>query len=245
MSMVVQRLEAKRRPEIHIRNYPSSAASSVLDEGCIDIWVLNIGQDGESASAHSLSPYEYEKACRFKTLPLRQRYIRAHDGLRRILSGYVGMPAASLPFTFNAFGKPALDIAHAPHFNLSHSCDKAVIAVSQQGVGIDIEEIKPDPPYEIASSFLSGEEEALLMAAGLSERKALFYRLWTAKEAVSKGIGLGLLLDFRKIAIRIRDENMLVVLSSDVNQGRRWCVQHFPVLSNFIVSVASPCDDTS
>ncbi|MGU3400773.1 4'-phosphopantetheinyl transferase family protein [Brucellaceae bacterium D45D] len=245
MSMVVQRLEAKRRPEIHIRNYPSSGASSVLDEGCIDIWVVNIGQDGESASEHSLSPDEYEKACRFKTVQLRQRYIRAHDALRRVLSRYAGRPADSLPFTYSAFGKPSLDIAHAPHFNLSHSCDKAVIAVSQQEVGIDIDEIKPDPPYEIASSFLSGEEKALLMAAVVSERKALFYRLWTAKEAVSKGIGLGLLLDFRKIAIWTHDENLLVELSSDVSQGRRWCVQHLPVLSNFIVGVASPCDDTS
>ncbi|MEI7797099.1 MAG: hypothetical protein WCI06_10775, partial [Methylococcaceae bacterium] len=64
--------------------------------------------------------------------------------LREILVDYVQIPAAELVFERGEFGKPTLRDFPEWHFNVSHSSEKMLLAISDEmPVGIDIEQIKP------------------------------------------------------------------------------------------------------
>src|SRR5215208_1888375 len=80
-----------------------------------------------------LSAAERVRAARFKFSDHRRRYIAAHVALRRILARYLELDPSRLEFCRGAQGKP--DLILQPNqpplrFNLSHSHDAALIAVT-------------------------------------------------------------------------------------------------------------------
>lgn len=105
-------------------------------------------------------------------------------------------------------GKPCFPAFPAFHYNISHSGDFVVCAVSDRPVGIDIQQISEnaDRPMKIASHFFSKEEQEALQALRSDPAKntdstepssdlafcTLFTRYWTAREAYIKLNGLGL-----------------------------------------------------
>lgn len=97
-------------------------------------------------------------------------------------------------------GKPYLR-DYPFYFNLSHSMDYVICAVSDREVGADIQWCsmeKGERLERIARRFFSPEELAALACCREQvERAQLFYRLWTRKEAYGKltGGGIGAALD--------------------------------------------------
>ena len=116
---------------------------------------------------------------------------------RRVLSLASGLPETELLFEKSGAGKPFLANVDNLHFSISH-CDKSaykayfVIAVSKAGeIGIDIELIRPRRNLlTIAKKYFSVEETVALAESSVPE--ALFFELWTKKEAYGKYIGSGL-----------------------------------------------------
>lgn len=84
-------------------------------------------------------------------------------------------------------GKP-----HLPDnepFNISHAGDYAVLALSTQSVGVDIERFRPLDWQRIALRFFHPEERAFLARSAEPERD--FFRIWTLKESYLKAEGTG------------------------------------------------------
>jgi Phosphopantetheinyl transferase len=87
-----------------------------------------------------------------------------------------------------AYGKPAVDGDTVIRFNLSHSGDLALCAITgEREIGVDIEQIRPDLDWEsLARRFFSAEEVAARLRSILSgEWKALF-AAGRAKRRISK-----------------------------------------------------------
>lgn len=86
--------------------------------------------------------------------------------------------------------KPFLAAHPEIHFNLSHSGKLAVCAVSDQPVGVDVEELRQSPAG-VAQHCFQPRELAWMNAS--RDRDLAFFRLWTRKESFLKlsGIGLG------------------------------------------------------
>lgn len=80
-------------------------------------------------------------------------------------------------------------------FNVSHSGEYIVLAVSDEEIGVDIEETAPGHT-DMAKRVFQPEELCWMNRAGSeeSERNGRFYCLWTLKESVMKQTGLGLSL---------------------------------------------------
>lgn len=107
------------------------------------------------------------------------------------------MQPASIPIRASALGKPYLrehDVGQRIFFNLSHTKERAVVAVARARVGVDVEEEVEDYPYmEVADRyFADGEAGALKRESDTARRADLFFRYWTRKEALLKASGEGM-----------------------------------------------------
>jgi 4'-phosphopantetheinyl transferase len=115
--------------------------------------------------------------------------------LREVLARYLDEDPAGIELRRGEHGKPALADPSSPlRFNLSHSGDLALIAVTQgREVGIDIECIRPrrDLPG-LAKRALDPAALATVRSAPADERAAAFHQAWTRREAIAKCLGTGL-----------------------------------------------------
>jgi 4'-phosphopantetheinyl transferase len=102
-----------------------------------------------------------------------------------------------LEFCYGPQGKPALAgvwSASGWHFNLAHSLDLALLAVTRSGpVGVDVERIRPLRDVDqLVSRFFSPRESAAFQALPAEQKPDAFFRLWTRKEAWLKATGEGI-----------------------------------------------------
>ena len=95
-----------------------------------------------------------------------------------------------------AGGKPVFREQPELHFNLSHSGSLALCALSEEPVGVDIEQIRPRRPG-LAEYVLSPEEQLWYRDHGTDDAALLL--LWTRKEAWCKRSGKGLTFPVREI----------------------------------------------
>lgn len=86
-------------------------------------------------------------------------------------------------------GKPYLD---GPYFNLSHSGDYVICAVSDDEVGCDIEKIRQGSQGLIHKYFAKEEKERLFALTNQKRKAQYFTALWTLREAYAKKTGQGL-----------------------------------------------------
>lgn len=125
-----------------------------------------------------------------------------HRGMLRFLIAQLinGVPR-DIVFHHGEFGKPSLRDYQGFSFNLSHSASWALYAFAHGvSVGIDIEEIDNSYPCrQVAPLFFSPDELKMFYAGNAPEQRALFSRLWTMKEAVSKCLGRGMSMNFTQI----------------------------------------------
>jgi 4'-phosphopantetheinyl transferase len=158
---------------------------------------LDVPESALAACRSKLDSEELARADRFVLPYLRTRFAAAHAFVRDVLAGYLAAPAAEVRFVVGDHGKPRLDAPHAAsglQFNLSHSGDLAVLAVTYgRPVGVDVEQVRPlTDALAIARRFFTPEETAWLSAASPADLGTRFFRLWTRKEAVIKAVGRGL-----------------------------------------------------
>lgn len=115
--------------------------------------------------------------------------------LLRHLALRLALPEDSIALARDSFGKPILADPHAGYwFNCSSSGDLMLIAGSRSGpVGADVETLERCiPVWEDASREFAPAERAALAGLPPSIRPLAFARLWTAKEAVLKAAGTGI-----------------------------------------------------
>jgi phosphopantetheinyl transferase len=106
--------------------------------------------------------------------------------MKELLAQYLG--AEPPEFTIGPEGKPSVP---GIEFNLTHSGDEALFAVSRDtAVGVDLERTDRDSQLEaISERFFQPSEIAWMK--GAKDPATLFFRLWTAKEALIKAMGTG------------------------------------------------------
>lgn len=158
-----------------------------------------------------LSVTEKEKTDSFKFEKDKNTYTVSHASLRKILSVYCNTSPEELLFETNEFGKPFLTFNLQPptsniQFNLSHSKDMFVIAISfSDEIGVDVEEINYAFNFDsIAESQFYPEEKIQLLSYPIDQRHKIFFELWTQKESYLKMKGTGL---NEKISVREANEN--------------------------------------
>ena len=99
------------------------------------------------------------------------------------------------PLVFTETGKPYFE-GGALHFNLSHTDTLVCAAVAETPVGVDVQTLTA-PSDGVIRRVLSEREQDLLRRS--DDKKALFTRFWTQKEACAKWTGEGLSCAFSSL----------------------------------------------
>ena len=163
-------------------------SGEMSDRADVDVWLVNL-----EAAGDWLPPTlaEAERAARLVSAALQRRYLHSHAALRAILGRYA---TAALDFAVGEHGKPYLPALPELRFNLSHSHEMALIAVSREvEVGVDVERLRPLPEcMAIAERFFPPVDAAALAEVAPDAREAEFFRRWTRIEAMLKACGVGL-----------------------------------------------------
>lgn len=166
-----------------------------------------------------LSDAERNRAARFGTAALRERYVVGRASLRRVLGAMLMLPPAGVPIVRGERGRPRLGFGHDLDFNISHTSNAAMIGItSGVGIGVDIE--RSDRAVNVsglARKFLSAAERSQLATLDPDAIRRRVLQLWTCKEAMSKATGDALSAPFAELTV-------------DVASGLRLCDGPAPYL---------------
>lgn len=149
--------------------------------------------------AEIISEYRIKKAIKYKSENDKKLSILSSLLLDKALKAY-GFNEKDMQYSFNAYGKPYFANAEELHFSISHSGDYAMVVISDNEIGCDIQQIK-DVNLSIADRFFSPAEGEYV------ESNEDFFRLWTLKESFIKAIGKGLALPLNSFSIKGLDSD--------------------------------------
>jgi 4'-phosphopantetheinyl transferase len=98
----------------------------------IHIWSLLIRRPDIETTVFKgiLTDDELDRAARFRFSSLRDSFIVAHGALRYLLGHYLNIRPKDIQFTHGSKEKPALVSAFDVQFNMTHSGNRAAIALT-------------------------------------------------------------------------------------------------------------------
>ncbi len=166
----------------------------------------------------------------------RQRSLGAAVLLKQVLF-LLGIPSFEL--SYGEKGKPFLKHEPGIFFNLSHSGDKVICAVSSAEIGCDIEKIR-ELEFDVAGRFFSPQEADMIKsAASDDEKNGLFFRLWTLKESFVKATGRGMMPGFFEVSLELIPGGAKTVESA----GESYFFKSFSPEHGYQVSLCGKAED--
>jgi 4'-phosphopantetheinyl transferase len=223
----------------------------ILGRRAVHVWRIRLAEESEEDLWSVLSTDERERARKFHFEIHRRGFVVAHAALRQILSGYIGEPAERLTFVTGEFGKPALENARGLEFNLSHSGDLALLAVSRSGdVGVDVERWNAEIDHlDLAERFFSEEERAALRGLAHASDQVVegFFAAWSRKEAYLKASGHGISrgLHHFDVSLRPGEPARLIADQLDDVATDRWFMRELSAGDGYSAALvaAAPVDE--
>lgn len=188
----------------------------MLLERDVHIWKidLNLDRDRINQFDQFLTDQERQRAAKFINPLHGNRWIVARGYLRQLLGQYLNLAPAEIVFSYGQQGKPAV-VGEDLQFNLSHSGDRAVYAISANcPVGIDLEYIHSLPAADLVNRFFSATEQAIFHRLPTSLQQAAFFHAWTQKEAYLKACGTGLHTPLDQIEVSIDPRTPAAIIST-------------------------------
>lgn len=187
------------------------------------IRTYSIRLDGDCSKEQSLVLYEMlpkerkELVDQARNEEIAKKRLYTGAFLQYVLSKETGIPVEKLQYIYNEWGKPELDVKNivdnvqldavkkerieSLSFNLSHSGNYAVLAVSDSPIGVDIECKNRNYMSLAKRCFCKEEYEDIEAVIGEEERKRRFLEYWTMKEAYIKYVGEGLRIPLNSFRI--------------------------------------------
>ena len=186
----------------------------------------------ELYAAQATKAYEmfyFDKVYPFLNTQRRNRidsFLHVEDALRSlagewltrlVLSEKLHVNFSEIQIEHDKNRKPFYNSSSGIHFNISHSGDWSVCAVSTLQVGIDIEMVQPVDLSIARDCFTENEFETMTNFTDRNDQLNYFYDIWTIKESYLKATGSG----FCKAPDSFGTElnNHQILLNGDVERG--------------------------
>lgn len=214
----------------------------------VDVWLL-WHQKAES-DMHSLLPLlsaeEQSRASRFINQRARYEFCLTRSALRQLLASYGIGSADAIQFEYEKHGKPKLASGSNKHlhFNVAHTRELSAFAVTDgEIVGIDVEyQRNVSDADRIVESKFAMEEQQTFLQTPEEDRKQVFFRGWTRKEAFIKATGEGLCRPLSSFAVTIDSDSHARFLRIDDGDPVRWSLFNLSVGKHHAGALAVKCD---
>ena len=161
------------------------------------------------------------------------RYLRTEDRLRCLAGGLLMRHLLGVrqdgQVVEGPHGKPLL-AENGPQFNLSHAGEYAVLVMGDSPCGVDIERTGRMRPL-VAKYCMTQEEYAAFARTDAPEE--FFCTLWTGKESVMKGTGLGMRLAPQSFSLLPLEAGEYAI------RGESWFVRWRGLDDGYTVALAS------
>lgn len=165
----------------------------------------------------------------------RIRYVLGRIYVRKLLANYLKTEPSDLEFKYSEQNKPILENYPMVNFNISHSGDYIILGFANKwSVGVDIELMNTHVDlYNMIINCMSSTEVSVILNSEMPRQ--MFYKYWTRKEALLKGIGIG--LTDRLKDINCSDGLNLVPIEFS-GFASSWKVWSFEMENSYSVSIA-------
>lgn len=173
-----------------------------------------------------------EKVASFKQTDDKLRCVGAGLLINHIRERY----GVTCDILVDRYGKPYFE-DNKIYFNISHSGNFVVAAVSNESIGIDIQRTRADKHRIAEKNFLPEECDFINEAADEAGRMERFCQVWTVKEAYLKKIGIGLRKPLKSFKVDMNAENPVIVDEPTVK------VIQFKMDQVYVISVCSHLQD--
>jgi 4'-phosphopantetheinyl transferase len=229
--------------------WPPPPAQPSLRATDVHIWAahLDLSLENLARMASILSDEEQKRAARFRIERHHNRFIAARGILRSLLATYLDCAADELLFEYGQNGKPALTVPFAGSglaFNLAHSQDLALVAVTRLGpIGVDVEQIRPMADAdELVERFFSPRENALFQTLPDEQKSIAFFNLWTRKEAWLKATSEGIAHSLNRVEVTFLpgEPAQLLALPQKPTSNSDWVLRELAPTTGFVGAVALP-----
>lgn len=209
-------------------------------ENFVELWHGDIMTDESPEQIYwpLLNDEEKKRACKFARLELKHKYIKTRGILRTILGSYLNIAPQSIILKTAKYGKPFLADVNL-HFNLSHTNNMFVVAVSNTGdIGVDLELCQ-------ARKSLAGiVEKCFSVAEGLywnslpdELKTSMFFRFWVRKEAFVKAVGRGIALGLNYCEIDPLNQDKFLSIPDSYGLASDWKIINIPFESKSVCAV--------
>ena len=219
-----------------------------LTEDRVHIWRANLDLPSAQIDrlASFLSPDEITRANRFRFPQHRTSFIASRGILRQLLGNYLNLHPQDIEFDYSDRGKPLLaksNIDISLQFNLSHSREYALFGFAiDRLIGVDLEYLREmRDAVKIARRFFSSKEYSLIASLDLPQQQQTFFKLWTAKEAYLKAIGIGLAGSLADVEITLdSSKNASILISKTQNWSMYPCIPASDYVGAIAISKSIP-----
>jgi len=203
----------------------------------IDVWRIYIPDflDSIENNIHLLSEEEFERSMSFIQEADKNRFIIGKIFLKKLVANYLNIDPTEIVFNKLEFNKPELESYSDFKFNISHSGDFIIFGFANRwSLGVDIEfmDTKIDL-YNLIYNTMSSVEISSILNSGFP--REMFFKYWTRKEALLKGIGVG-------VTDRLKDISACDgrnLIPSDLSSfASSWEIRNFLINDSYSVSIA-------
>lgn len=195
-----------------------------------------------------LNKAEQSQVQRAVQIPLTfQMRVVARYGLRLFLGQHLGIAPADVPIVYPNWQRPYLSPNDKSpiYFSLSYAKSRVWWLFSKHPIiGIDVQNYQPDILYhDIASSYYTPTECGLINQSEYGA--AIFFQLWTRREALLKATGIGLHEDMRHWSVADGTQRLPIndvpLIHIDKWKNKNYFIKTF-LLNREYVSIASDFD---
>lgn len=210
------------------------------------VWWWRTADRVDAADLAVLDSGELQRSERYRTLRSATRFVSSRAAARRLLAPLLDTAPEMIRFG----RRPCPGCGSAQHgpprivrpdwdawISISYGSGIGLLAVADGPVGVDVERVRPLVVEELAGTALTPAETAALRSLPCDEeRHSALARCWTRKEAVLKGMGLGIVLDLSAIETRpLEREQVTVAVGSEP-----WTVAELPLPTGWSGALALP-----
>ncbi|HTE24872.1 4'-phosphopantetheinyl transferase family protein [Flavitalea sp.] len=187
-----------------------------------------------------LSADEISRAKRYHHLNDHDRFIISRAVLRMLLARKLLVQPSEIVFNKGINKKPFVgEPSNASiEFNVAHSGEYILIAISDSPIGTDVEYMDPGFHYSEVMKFAFNENEMASIANSASPLTT-FYLLWSRKESLLKATGKGISDD---LSVTVCLDGTNQVNASAIGSKFNWRINSFMVGPGYIGNIAY-CSD--